>query len=111
MAEQSSHDVVNQTRSGGDLSPSDVPASKPDKYISGGDGEGVHTIISTHQRQQEPDAASQDRPDRESMSFSYPFDERNILSQNTVSPQGTFHIETPSRRKDGADSRARMRLR
>ncbi len=37
MAEQSSHDVVNQTRSGGELLPSDVLASKPDNYTTGGD--------------------------------------------------------------------------
>ena len=37
MAERSSNDVVNQTRSGGDLSPSDVPASKPDNLTAGGD--------------------------------------------------------------------------
>jgi hypothetical protein len=37
MAEQISHDVVNQTRSGGEPSPSDVPASKPDKESAGGD--------------------------------------------------------------------------
>ncbi|EGD98032.1 hypothetical protein TESG_05424 [Trichophyton tonsurans CBS 112818] len=41
MAEQSSNDVVNQTRSGGDLSPSDVPASKPDNLTAGGDRGGV----------------------------------------------------------------------
>jgi hypothetical protein len=39
MAEQSRHDVVNQTRSGGEPSPSDVPASKPDKESARGDVE------------------------------------------------------------------------
>ncbi|KAM5445658.1 hypothetical protein MaudCBS49596_007304 [Microsporum audouinii] len=43
MAEQSSNDVVNQTRSGGDLSPSDVPASKPDNLTAGGDRGDVQT--------------------------------------------------------------------
>jgi hypothetical protein len=37
MAEQTSHDVVNQTRSGGEPSSSDVPASKIDKYSAEGD--------------------------------------------------------------------------
>ncbi len=39
MAEQSTHDVVNQTQSVGDLSPSDVPAttSTPDIKVSGDD--------------------------------------------------------------------------
>ncbi|OJD19389.1 hypothetical protein AJ78_00659 [Emergomyces pasteurianus Ep9510] len=41
MAEQSSHDVVNQTQSGGEISPSDVPANKPDNITAGGDAGGV----------------------------------------------------------------------
>lgn len=44
MAEQTSHDVVNQTRSGGEPSSSDVPASKNDKYSAEG-GEGRITKI------------------------------------------------------------------
>ncbi|KAI1968043.1 hypothetical protein LOZ16_005378 [Ophidiomyces ophidiicola] len=63
MAEQSSHDVVNQTRSGGDLSPSDVPASKPDKCISGGDEVDVQTHINNDQRQQNTVTTTQDIPD------------------------------------------------
>ncbi|PLB50420.1 hypothetical protein P170DRAFT_424798 [Aspergillus steynii IBT 23096] len=48
MAEQSSHDVVNQTLSGGDPSPSDVPASTNDKKPAGGDvGEINHTATTT----------------------------------------------------------------
>ena len=48
MAEQSSHDVVNQTRSGGDPSPSDVPASTNDKKPAEGDvGEINHTATTT----------------------------------------------------------------
>jgi hypothetical protein len=37
MAEQSSRDVVDQTLSGGEPSPSDVPASTNDKLSAGGD--------------------------------------------------------------------------
>lgn len=37
MAEPVSHDVVNQTRSGGEFSPSDVPASINDKISAEGD--------------------------------------------------------------------------
>jgi hypothetical protein len=37
MAEPVSHDVVNQTRSGGVFSPSDVPASINDKTSAEGD--------------------------------------------------------------------------
>ena len=44
MAEQSSHDVVNQTLSGGEPSPSDVPASTNVKNTAGGDvGETRYT--------------------------------------------------------------------
>lgn len=37
MAEQSSRDVVDQTLSGGEPSPSDVPASTNDNQTAGGD--------------------------------------------------------------------------
>ncbi|PYH94106.1 hypothetical protein BO71DRAFT_477077 [Aspergillus ellipticus CBS 707.79] len=48
MAEQSSHDVVNQTLSGGGPSPSDVPASTTDKTPAGGDaGELKDTATTT----------------------------------------------------------------
>lgn len=48
MAEQNSHDVVNQTLSGGEPSPSDVPASTNDKKPAGGDvGEITHTATTT----------------------------------------------------------------
>ena len=48
MAEQTGHDVVDQTLSGGDPTPSDVPASTNDKIFAGGDvGENEHTITST----------------------------------------------------------------
>lgn len=44
MAEQSSHDVVNQTLSGGEPLPSDVPASANVKNTAGGDvGETGYT--------------------------------------------------------------------
>jgi hypothetical protein len=44
MAEQNNHDVVNQTRSGGDLSLSDVPASTSSNQDTRGDVDGVNTI-------------------------------------------------------------------
>ncbi|KAL7652966.1 hypothetical protein ACMYSQ_007708 [Aspergillus niger] len=48
MAEQSSHDVVDQTLSGGEPSPSDVPASTTDKRSAGGDaGEFKDTATTT----------------------------------------------------------------
>jgi large subunit ribosomal protein L30 len=51
MAEQSSRDVVDQTLSGGERSPSDVPASTNDKQSAEGDaGETKHiATISTAQ--------------------------------------------------------------
>ena len=52
MAEQSSHDVVNQTRSGGELSPSDVLASKPDNYTAEGDAGGVQNNTNNQTLQQ-----------------------------------------------------------
>lgn len=68
MAEQSSHDVVNQTLSGGDPSPSDVPASANDKNTAGGDvGETRYTATTmsydptTHAHHTYGDANMQDR--------------------------------------------------
>lgn len=49
MAEQATHDVVNQTQSGGDASPSDGPASKPDNYAAGEDGEEFSRIVESGQ--------------------------------------------------------------
>ncbi|KAJ9602692.1 hypothetical protein H2200_012886 [Cladophialophora chaetospira] len=47
MAEQSTHDVVNQTQSVGDLSPSDVPAttSTPDVKVPGDDNSAVEVDV------------------------------------------------------------------
>lgn len=47
MAEQSSRDVVDQTLSGGEPSPSDVPASTTDKTSAGGDVEVTKHIATT----------------------------------------------------------------
>lgn len=48
MAEQNGHDVVNRTLSGGEPSPSDVPASTNDKTPAGGDvGEIKDTATTT----------------------------------------------------------------
>ncbi|KAL4754468.1 hypothetical protein BDW72DRAFT_166237 [Aspergillus terricola var. indicus] len=47
MAEQNGHDVVNLTLSGGDPSPSDVPASITDKKPAGGDEGETNTIATT----------------------------------------------------------------
>jgi hypothetical protein len=47
MAEQNGHDVVNQTLSGGDTSPSDVPASTTDKKPAGGDEGEINNTATT----------------------------------------------------------------
>lgn len=47
MAEQTGHDVVNLTLSGGDPSPSDVPASTTDKKPAGGDEGEINTTATT----------------------------------------------------------------
>ncbi|KAL4980846.1 hypothetical protein BDW66DRAFT_278 [Aspergillus desertorum] len=47
MAEQNGHDVVNLTLSGGDPSPSDVPASTTDNKPAGGDEGETDTIATT----------------------------------------------------------------
>ncbi|KAI9369520.1 hypothetical protein BJX61DRAFT_549548 [Aspergillus egyptiacus] len=47
MAEQNGHDVVNQTLSGGDPLPSDVPASTTDKKPAGGDEGEINTTATT----------------------------------------------------------------
>lgn len=49
MAEQNSHDVVNQTLSGGEPSPSDVPASTNDKKSAGGDVGEINNTATTTQ--------------------------------------------------------------
>ena len=48
MAEQSTHDVVNQARSVGDPSPSDVSALNPINSNAVGDVERIATSTSTH---------------------------------------------------------------
>ena len=60
MAEQTGHDVVNQTRSGGDVSPSDGPASKPDDYTSKGDGEGLQSKNDEQSQSQQDMSSAQE---------------------------------------------------
>ena len=57
MAEQNGHDVVNRTLSGGEPSPSGVPASTNDKTPAGGDvGEIKDTATTT-----QPDIRTNDQ--------------------------------------------------
>lgn len=56
MAEQSTHDVVNQAQSVGDPSPSDVSALKPNDSNAVGDSERTKALINTHETSSsEPD--------------------------------------------------------
>lgn len=55
MAEQSSSDVVDQTLSGGEPSPSDVPASTNDKRSAEGDAGETKHIATTSKSQNEFD--------------------------------------------------------
>lgn len=55
MAEQSSSDVVDQTLSGGEPSPSDVPASTNDKRSAEGDAGETKHIANTTKSQNEFD--------------------------------------------------------
>lgn len=49
MAEQSTHDVVNQAQSVGDPSPSDVSALKPNDSNAVGDSERTTALANTHE--------------------------------------------------------------
>lgn len=71
MAEQTAQDVVNQTRSVGDASPSDAPAttSTPDTKVSGNDTgaveatskeNGIHTLASLKAEELEDASARSD---------------------------------------------------
>lgn len=75
MAEPNGHDVVNQSLSGGDPSPSDVPASTTDKQPAGGDVVGKHTATSTGQS--EINGILQDSDGKEAMSGSN-IDQRGV---------------------------------
>ncbi|KAJ5745697.1 hypothetical protein N7520_010879 [Penicillium odoratum] len=68
MAEQSSRDVVDQTLSGGEPSPSDVPASTTDKTSAEGDAGETKHIANTSQTQVTSEQHSNDvtRDTRES---------------------------------------------
>lgn len=80
MAEQNSHHVVNQTLSGGDPSPSDVPASANDKIYAGGElGEAKDTISTT---QTDP-GLNAPRSDRKTDPSDSPL-ERNDVAQETA---------------------------
>ena len=60
MAEQSSRDVVDQTLSGGEPSPSDVPASTNDKTSAGGDAGETKNTSNTSATQIPPEQQSND---------------------------------------------------
>ncbi|EDN03110.1 predicted protein [Histoplasma mississippiense (nom. inval.)] len=82
MAEQSSHDVVNQTRSGGEISPSDVPANKPDNITAGGDAGVVEQHISNNDiNDNDNDSKAQQRPNTKTRENPH-----NISGDDRLSP-------------------------
>jgi hypothetical protein len=86
MAEQSSHDVVNQTLSGGEPSPSDVPASTKDKISAGGDvGETQHTTATTQTTTETNDPQSQPEPSASDPSLAKNVTENDSERPSTVS--------------------------
>ncbi|KAF9887033.1 hypothetical protein FE257_010649 [Aspergillus nanangensis] len=80
MAELSSHDVVNQTLSGGEPSLSDVPASTNDKKSAGGDaGEIQDTATATHTETNPVD----DQGERKTES-AYTLSQRNDIGKDAI---------------------------
>ena len=61
MAEQSSRDVVDQTLSGGEPSPSDVPASTKDKQSAQGDAGETNHVTTTSTAQTTSDQHTETR--------------------------------------------------
>lgn len=86
MAEQTSQDVVNQTRSGGEPSSSDVPASKKDKFTAEG-GEGRITKIEFN-FQGKSDNTEQTQRDTKTMDTSEP--ENSSGEGNKVRYEGSY---------------------
>jgi hypothetical protein len=108
MAEQSSHDVVNQTLSGGEPSPSDVPASTKDKISAGGDvGETQHTTATTQtttetndpQRQPEPSASDSSLAKNETEN-----DSERPSTEKDISKQGPGPVATRALEMNGVAS-------
>ncbi|GES64409.1 hypothetical protein ATEIFO6365_0008047900 [Aspergillus terreus] len=105
MAEQSSHDVVNQTLSGGEPSPSDVPASTNDKTTAGGDvGEIKDTATATATR-------SEPKPhEPQKIDSSEPPSQRNEPGKDATHPstdtskQGPGPVETRALEMNGLAS-------
>lgn len=90
MAEKTSHDVVDQTLSGGDPSPSDVPASTTtDKISAGGDvGENTHSISST---QLDPKSNAQ-HSDRKTEPSDLPPQEPNDVGKDSSGRSSTVSL-------------------
>ncbi|KAL1955291.1 hypothetical protein VTO42DRAFT_8823 [Malbranchea cinnamomea] len=87
MAEQTSHDAVNQTRSGGDASPSDGPASKPDNYSAEGGGEGVQNKNDEQiHSQRESSSAQGNNSDETSMHAAHTDGQHNERGSKTDQP-------------------------
>ncbi|KAH2174546.1 hypothetical protein KXW37_009991 [Aspergillus fumigatus] len=108
MAEQSSHDVVNQTLSGGEPSPSDVPASTKDKISAGGDvGETQHTTAITQTTTETNDPQSQPEPSASDSSLAKNDSENDPERPSTekgISKQGPGPVATRALEMNGVAS-------
>ncbi|EAW18277.1 uncharacterized protein NFIA_082240 [Aspergillus fischeri NRRL 181] len=108
MAEQSSHDVVNQTLSGGEPSPSDVPASTKDKISAGGDvGETRHTTATTQTTTETNDPQSQPEPSASDSSLEKNETENDSERPSTekdISKQGPGPVATRALEMNGVAS-------
>lgn len=92
MADQSSHDVVNQTLSGGEPSPSDVPESKSAKFSAVGDEVGVDNDTKVMQPQS---AETREMDEKKYLSFpsEHPAESDKLVdSVNSVSSLITFAL-------------------
>lgn len=90
MAEQTSHDVVNQTRSGGEPSSSDVPASKTVNNSAEGD---VGRITKVELNLQDKSSTTE-QPLRDTTTMDTSEAEKSFGEANKVRKKGTTERQT-----------------
>ncbi|KAL2376323.1 hypothetical protein RJZ90_007593 [Blastomyces dermatitidis] len=106
MAEQSSHDVVNQTRSGGEISPSDVPANKPDNINAGEDAGGFKQQNSNNDNDSNDnnnDSKSEQRADPKTQERAH--DTPGMLGTSTPERSTALGNETNKNRDNNLETR------
>ncbi|KAF5866688.1 hypothetical protein ETB97_010783 [Aspergillus alliaceus] len=105
MAEQSSHDVVNQTLSGGEPSPSDVPASTNDKKSAGGDvGEIKHTATTQPETDTNAEQGTQETGTSETLNKNHATGKDVEQSTTDTSRQGPRPVATRALELNGVTS-------